>query len=109
MVLARVDNDLANLPTHEVARGLARDFPRAGFGVWQCSIDIMTRRDGQTLFAEVKNLSADTWAKKGTADIMAQLKRHNRGIEDIMYRSDESGPGTFRRKWRPYLCAGGSR
>ena len=57
----------------------------------EASIDIMAKRDGQTLFAEVKNLSADTWTKKGIGEVMAQLRRHNRGIEDIMHRSDERG------------------
>ena len=52
----------------------------------------MARRDGQVLFAEVKNLSAKTWRSKGTDDVMAQLKRHNRGIESIMLHSDERGP-----------------
>ena len=55
----------------------------------QGSIDIVARTDSAAVYIEVKNLAAETWARKGTADIMAQLKRHNRGIGDIRLRSTE--------------------
>lgn len=58
------------------------------------SIDIMARCDGKVLFAEVKNLAAKSWSEAGQARILAQLKRHNRGIEAITARSNEPGTVT---------------
>ena len=63
------------------------DYSDAEQGV-KGSLDIVATSDGaDVMFGEVKNWSASTWADAGSrAKCLAQLKRHNAGIERVLER-----------------------